>query len=92
LQIAIVTGEVVSTIKHCEFNGYKMLLVKNQKHDGSLDKLEYISIDTVDAGIGDRVIISKEGGGARILLENDNIPIQALIVGVVDDFDLVESQ
>lgn len=85
MEIARVTGEVVSTQKHRELKGFKLLLVRNLEIDGSLRGGEYIALDTVDAGIGDRVLINKEGGSARLALDNQHIPAQALIVGVVDD-------
>lgn len=84
MEIARVTGEVVSTSKHPEFKGYKLLLVRNVWPDDSWRGSEYIAIDTVEAGIGDRVLINKEGGGARMALANQKIPVQALILGVVD--------
>lgn len=82
--MATVTGDVVSTLKHEEFTGHKLLLVTDTGLDGSLLGEAYIAIDTVDAGLGDRVLINKEGGAARMLLENSRIPVQAVIVGVID--------
>ncbi|MCB1047045.1 MAG: EutN/CcmL family microcompartment protein [Calditrichaeota bacterium] len=86
MKIATVTGSVVSTLKNPEFVGYKLLLVTDTDLDGSLLGDPYIALDTVDAGQGDKVLINKEGGGARLLLDNPRIPVQAVIVGVVDDW------
>ncbi len=88
MTIAEVTGEVVSTVKNAEFKGHKLLLVRNRDLEGGLMDGEYIALDSVDAGIGDRVLINREGGSARLLLGNDRIPVQAVIVGVIDDMDL----
>jgi len=88
MQIALVTGEVVSTEKHAEFKGHKLLLVRSLGLDGRPRGGESIALDTVDAGIGDRVLVNKEGGSARLALANPRIPVQALIVGVIDDFHL----
>jgi len=90
VQIAVVTGEVVSTEKHPEFRGHKLLLVRSLGLDGRPRGGESVAIDTVDAGIGDRVLVNKEGGCARMVLKNDRIPVQALIVGVVDGFHVEE--
>lgn len=90
MQVARVTGEVVSTHKHPELKGHKLLLVRNLDLDGVPEGADYIAIDTVDAGRGDRVLINKEGGGARLALANDRIPVQALIVGVLDGMHLEE--
>ncbi|MDP2361213.1 MAG: EutN/CcmL family microcompartment protein [bacterium] len=88
MQIALVTGEVVSTEKHAEFKGHKLLLVRPLGLDGQPRGAESIALDTVDAGIGDRVLVNKEGGSARLALDNQRIPVQALIVGVVDAFHI----
>ena len=90
MQIALVTGEVVATEKHPEFRGHKLLLVRSLGLDGAPRGGESIALDTVGAGIGDRVLVNKEGGSARLALGNPRIPVQALIVGVVDDFHVEE--
>ena len=92
MQVARVTGEVVSTHKHAELVGRKLLLVRNLGLDGEPSGGDYIAIDTVDAGRGDRVLVNKEGGSARLALANDRIPVQALIVGVVDGLHLEEPE
>ena len=60
--------------------------LENEKPQGK----EMIAIDIVSAGIDDTVLINREGGSARVYLNNKNIPVQAVIVGVVDKIDLVE--
>jgi microcompartment protein CcmK/EutM len=42
----------------------------------------------VDAGVDDVVLVNKEGGSARIIFENPDIPLQAVIVAVVDGVDV----
>ncbi len=86
MQIAVVTGQVVSTEKQPEFKGYKLLLVRALDLQGRPRGGESMAIDTVDAGLGDTVLVNKEGGCARMVLKNDRIPVQALILGVVDGF------
>jgi len=88
MRVARVVGEVVSTHKHREFRGHKLLLVRNLGLGGEPEGGEYIVLDTVDAGRGDRVLVNKEGGGARLALGNDRIPVQALAVGVVDGWQV----
>jgi ethanolamine utilization protein EutN len=86
VQIMHVTGEVVATEKHPEFKGHKLLLVRPMGLDGLPKGPESIAVDTVDAGLGDRVLVNKEGGAARMILQNPRIPVQAVIVGVVDGY------
>lgn len=89
--IAKVVGSVVSTIKNDNLEGRKLMIVQpigleNEKPQGK----EMIAIDIVSAGIDDTVLINREGGSARVYLNNKNIPVQAVIVGVVDKIDLME--
>ena len=43
-----------------------------------------IVVDIISAGIGDRVIVST-GSSARRMLGDDNIPVDAVVVGIIDD-------
>ena len=43
-----------------------------------------IVVDIISAGIGDRVIVST-GSAARRMLGDDNIPVDAVVVGIIDD-------
>ncbi len=47
-----------------------------------------IALDIVSAGPGDLVLVNKEGSSARLLLDDENIPVQAVIVGVIDGMDI----
>jgi ethanolamine utilization protein EutN len=42
-----------------------------------------IAADLINAGIGERVIIS-QGSSARQIFDNDNVPIDAVIIGIID--------
>jgi microcompartment protein CcmK/EutM len=42
----------------------------------------------VDAGVGDKVLVVQEGSSARKIFGDDWIPVQAVIVGVLDRVDL----
>ncbi len=45
-------------------------------------------MDVVGAGRGETVLIIDEGNGARQVLEDDNAPIRAVVVGIVDEVRL----
>lgn len=83
--LARVAGTVTSTDKDAELAGYKLLVVQPLGLDGADDGPEEIAIDQVDAGVGDRVLVMREGGSARIVTGRDNIPLQNIVIGVVDD-------
>ena len=75
--------------KNERLRGKKLLLVRrlglNDKPDGSV---EMIAIDIVDAGVGDKVLVVREGSSARFVFDDPKIPVQAVIVGVIDTVNL----
>jgi microcompartment protein CcmK/EutM len=83
--LARVVGEVVSTHKNDRLQGKKLLLVRRLDLDGQHDgSTEVIAVDVVDAGVGDKVLVVQEGSSARTVLDDPKVPVQAVIVGVVD--------
>lgn len=83
--LARVVGTVVSTHKNDRLEGKKLLLVQRLGLDDESDgSVEIIALDVVDAGVGDRVLVVQEGSSARKLFADEKIPVQAVIVGVVD--------
>jgi len=90
--ICRVVGDVVSTIKNQHLKGHKLLLVQPVALDGATPKGEtMIALDKVDAGPQDLVLVNREGGAARMILGNPKIPVQAVIVGVIDNLDVQQS-
>ncbi len=78
-----VVGSVVATRKNENLVGSKFLIVE------PLEKMEQsggriVAIDNVGAGIGEIVLVAK-GSAARIGCNMKNVPIDAAIVGIVDD-------
>jgi ethanolamine utilization protein EutN len=87
--LARVVGSVVSTHKNDRLEGKKLLLVKKLMLDDTFDdSVEVIALDVVSAGIGDKVLVVQEGSSARTIFKDDKIPVQAVIVGVVDRVDI----
>lgn len=82
-----VTGTVVATKKHPRFEGNRILIVHPVDLEKRLTGSSFLALDVVDAGEGDLVLVNREGGGARIVFGDQQIPIQAIIVGVVDGVD-----
>lgn len=77
-----VTGSLWSTRKDEKLNGWKFMMVdilnQEEQKQGFI-----IAADNAGAGIGDKVLIS-QGNAARISAENPEVPIDAMIVGVID--------
>lgn len=84
MYIGRVSGTVVATIKDEAFRGRKLLLVDHLDLDEQPTGAYDICVDTVQAGVGDRVLVLDEGNGARQVLRLANAPIRAVIVGIVD--------
>jgi microcompartment protein CcmK/EutM len=86
--LARVEGSVVATVKHPSFDARKMLIV--QPLDEALEPVgeSFLAVDMVQAGVGDIVLVNREGNGNRQLLKMGAIvPVRSLIVGVVDRVD-----
>jgi len=77
-----VIGNVVSTAKDEKMRGKKLMIVQEKHNTGT--KKTIIAVDCVDAGIGDVVIVTHEGGSARQASKCPEGAVDAAIIGVVD--------
>lgn len=50
------------------------------------------AVDTVCAGVGDYVLLADEGGASRMLVSKYHTPVDAVIVGVIDELPELENQ
>jgi len=82
-----VTGEVVATIKHPHLHARKLLLVRPEPTPGRPEPAAVIAVDSVNAGIGDRVLVADEGNTAAQVLGMARGPVRTIIVGVVDQVE-----
>lgn len=89
--IGRVIGNVVSTIKHPNFQGRKLMLVQPLGPEGQATKQPLIAIDVVGAGPGERVLYVDEGNAARQLLGLEPGAVRAVIVGIVDQVQPADS-
>ena len=87
MQVARVVGNVVSTVKTPSHTGYKLLLVRPERADGTAAARSFIAFDLVDAGVGDRVLLLREGSSVRDLLGAQKGPLHAAVVGIVDEVE-----
>lgn len=85
-----VIGTVVSTIQHPSLDGQRLLVVEKLGLDGRPAGGSVIALDSVDAGIGETVIVVDEGNSARQVLGNKEAPARTVIVGVVDSIQRSE--
>lgn len=82
--LGIVRGSIFSTIHHRFYAGRKLLLVDRVDADGRPTGKYLIAVDSVGAGVGQRVLVLDEGNGARQVLDDPNGPVRSVIVGIVD--------
>ncbi|MBI4666599.1 MAG: EutN/CcmL family microcompartment protein [Nitrospinae bacterium] len=82
-----VVGTVVSTKKTPSLEGLKLLLVRNVDHLGELSKGYVVAADSVGAGVGE-VVLYATGSSARQTDITNNKPVDAVIMGIVDTWDV----
>ena len=84
MQIARVIGTLVATQKHERFVGQKLLLVQPLTLEGRDQGAAVLAIDSVGAGVGERVLLVQEGKAAQAALGRQPAAVDAAIVGIVD--------
>ena len=89
--LARVTGTVVATRKDPHLEGNRILIVDPLDLQGRTSGAPILALDRVDAGEGDEVLVNREGGGARILFGDDGIPVQAVVVAIVDRWQVSQT-
>lgn len=86
--IARVIGELVATHKHPSHEGLKLLVVQPLDLDGGERGDAVVAVDAVQAGIGDRVLLTTEGYSAFSSVGRLMTPIEAAVIGIVDEVHL----
>jgi ethanolamine utilization protein EutN len=87
--IAKVVGDLTATQKHSSHTGQKMLLVQPLELDGRPRGNPVVAFDSVNAGIGDRVLLVQDGYAAMTAVGRPQSPIDMAVVGVVDSVELL---
>ena len=80
--IGKVVGSIIATRKNERLVGQKLLVIRpleNMEKKG-----EFVAIDNVGAGIGETVLVAT-GSAARVGCDLSDAPVDAAIVGIVDD-------
>jgi ethanolamine utilization protein EutN len=88
--IGKVVGDVVATQKTPSHLGRKILIVQPLQLDGSNRGEAVLALDSVDAGVGDRVLLVTEGFSAMTAVGRPNSPIDMAVIGIIDTVDLIE--
>jgi microcompartment protein CcmK/EutM len=88
MMLGKVTGTVVTTIAHRDYKNRRLLVVQPLVLPGEKVEGDFLALDTTHAGIGDTVLVNREGNGARGVLQNPDGCVISLIVGIVDSLHL----
>jgi ethanolamine utilization protein EutN len=89
VQIGRVVGTVVATQKQRKLEGAKLLLVQPLSLEDEPRGVPLLTIDSVGAGVGEKVLVVIEGRAAGQALGRKLAPVDAAIVGIVDEVDLM---
>ena len=87
--LARVVGNVVATQKNDRYEGGRILVVQPISPDGADEGTELLALDSVDAGVGDMVIVVREGWSASTASTGKaGAAIDSAIIGVVDSIEI----
>jgi ethanolamine utilization protein EutN len=87
---ARVVGEVVATTKHGDLSARKLLLVQPVDPAGVPRGQPMLAVDSVDAGVGDRVLVVDEGNSAAQVLRRPRGAVRTVVVGVIDEIETTQ--
>ncbi len=87
MQICRVVGTVVSSHKNDKLEGAKLLLVQPETPRGEARGGQILAIDSVGAGVGERVLVVIEGKAAGAALGRKAAAVDAAIIGIVDSLE-----
>ncbi len=91
MRVAKVIGNIWATRKEDRLSGLKLLLVKPLNVlDEKDDLLPMVAADIIGAGVGETVLVVS-GSSARSAAGDMNIPVDASVVGIVDDLEIDKS-
>ena len=88
--LAKIIGTVVATRKDPRLESHKLLVARGMDPSGKVDGAYLVAVDTVDAGVGETVLIVS-GSSARMASGMKDCPVDAAIVGIVDTIQVSEA-
>jgi ethanolamine utilization protein EutN len=85
--LAKIVGTVVATRKDERLVSSKLLVARPIDPSGQPEGHYLVAVDTVDAGVGETVLIVS-GSSARMASGLKDTPVDAAVIGVVDHVDV----
>lgn len=92
MRVAKVIGNIWATRKDDKLAGLKLLLVRPiDVLDEETEIIPLVAADIIGAGVGETVLIVS-GSSARSAVNDMSIPVDATVVGIVDDLEILDSE
>ena len=86
-----VVGNVWATRKEDSLGGLKLMVVQRIDAFTNEEHGSFIAIDQVGAGIGETVLVTT-GSSARVVPTIEDSPVDATIVGIIDEMEVSDNQ
>lgn len=87
MKLGRIVGTVVSTRKDASLDSLKLLVVENLTTGLEREGGYVVAVDSVGAGLGE-VILYATGSSARLTSATKDRPVDAVIMAIVDSFDV----
>jgi len=87
MELGKIVGTLVTTVSHPHYKDRRLLIVQPLDLAG-LEEGDFVALDNTQAGIGDTVLVNREGNGARQALGIPDGCVISVIVGIVDQVNL----
>ncbi|MBT2698536.1 EutN/CcmL family microcompartment protein [Bacillus sp. ISL-40] len=85
--VGTVIGNVWATRKEENLIGLKYLFVQPELPSGAPILSPFIAVDRIGAGVGDKVMVTT-GSAAANIIGDHRMPIDAVIIGIIDSIDV----
>ena len=85
--LAKIVGTVVATRKDPRLVSSTLLVVRPMDPRGKAEGNYLVAIDTVDAGVGETVLVVS-GSSARMAAGLKDCPVDAAIIGIIDEIEI----
>lgn len=86
--VGTVVGNIWATRKETEMTGSKLLVIEpTSSYSANPEQSRFVAVDQIGAGVGDQVIVTR-GSAVSNLKSVENLPIDALVIGIVDAIEI----
>ena len=87
MKLTKVLGTVVSTAKDAKLDGFRFMMLGEFGPDNKPTGGSVVAVDAVGAGVGEMVLFAS-GSSARQTVATDNKPVDAVIMAIVDSWEI----